>query len=152
MQLRRWQHSKKLCMKIHIWFCPIGILWIQILVTGMAFHARRLEIMSSSCKIPWIHLVHSFMVVICSPFLLFEFWHDSWLRWSIDDILYISKISTFLLCRNISGALLRGFLTPEFGKITYLQELYDPCFSYPSIILKAFSVITMCYDTGTSWL
>ncbi|KAG4986517.1 hypothetical protein JHK86_034208 [Glycine max] len=29
----------------YIWFCPIGILWIQIFVTGMVFLALQLEIM-----------------------------------------------------------------------------------------------------------
>lgn len=49
------EDSKKLFMKIHIRLCPIGILWSQILVTGMVFLALQREIMSSSCKIPWIH-------------------------------------------------------------------------------------------------
>lgn len=40
------KHSKKLFMKIHIWLCPIGILWIQILVTGTVFLALHCEIMS----------------------------------------------------------------------------------------------------------
>ena len=50
-----------------------------------------------------------------------------------------------LLCRNISGSSLRGFLAPELGRITYLQELYVPCFSYPCVITICFRLLVLEY-------
>lgn len=38
-------------MKIHFWFCQVGMVWIQIPVSGLAFSVHLLEIMLLRCKI-----------------------------------------------------------------------------------------------------
>lgn len=60
-----------------------------------------------------------------------------------------------LLCRNITGATLKGFLAPELGLLTYLQELYASKlkkkltqFMFPCLLvvwlLLTFSMLIIC--------